>query len=1063
MKCRETIFSYLNYRMFLILIVSFFYFLSFSYSSTFQMEWDSITISPETWTQINTTNVYSSPIVVATPEYTSTTNPNGISVWVTNVTSSSFLVRTSDENFNAQDIITVHYIVIEEGTWSLPGSGIQVEAGQLSTNRVGFEGVGNWVCPTNGEVISFSSSFTNNPYVASTRGSNNNPSAWANTFQNDPADENQPVPVDEMCIGLSQSKAISPGTITSNETIYWLAADEGDGDLGGVEFEILWNEQDTGDSAGNWINGYADAIPFTQSWAHTWIGTPDIIIASQTSVGGVDGAWPVIYDTGNTASIRMFVDEANERSHTGSESGGGWAFDTSGSIGNSAPNNININFTRPLILRDENNTINATITDLEGNSTVVSAIATINGPNSTVYPITLNPQSRNISINTGDLENSTQNYTAISSGDIIGEAGSISLQNRESKLINLTQTYNSKPVIIAIPATQNNDESAYIPIIHSINTTQINISLCRDNGATTCDNSYAAEDVHYMVFDPVIANNYSWMDIGRVNVTTNGVANSFSFSSTFSNIPYVFGLPQTYNISTIVSDGIAAHSWFPTITTTGADIVGCDHDGIVDSCAGTAVEEFGYVAIDTTNENFSKFNFGTQSIGDSDWTPIAYTDTFSNPIISVMVNSENGGEDPKYPWARSVTSLGADIRYCEQEGANSCDTHNNEDTMWIVFEEGEIAIGNGGDDIEKNLTIVRYNEVFSDDAFNITSLNITLNVTQYNNSGSLDRGNNDPNLLVEFDTTSSWQEGGSLNINSSGLYSLDITNPNILRNWSNFNSRNIRISGVNFDYSSNLKDIIEFDEVIIESQFTQYTGNWQSPFTNTSQCGTYNLTSLNSTDEQGAFQLSNYSTINFTIPCNPIITLLTPLNNSKLITQENVNFTFRVESDESILNCTIIINSVENQTIPCNSTQNTSLLINLEGGYYNWTINASDSNNVSSLADEFYFYNILDKYFRIEKTITLSSTNIYEVNISTTNFVNASRDITIFDFVDEDFTAGSLPPFSTFSSIIGFFTGLLYEFNITTPSLATNSTSYAISPLNENATLIDNFIVGAGR
>ncbi|MCA9496932.1 MAG: hypothetical protein KC589_08350, partial [Nanoarchaeota archaeon] len=722
------------------------------FAANLQIEWDSQVVSPETWTQINLANNYDNPIVVASPEYSVTTNAFGISVWVTNVTSNSFMIRTSDENFGAADSINVHYIVMEEGDWNLPDSNIKIEAGRLSTNKVGISGGGNHQCPTYGETISFTNSFNNNPLVISTRGSDNNPSAWAMTFQNDPSNQANPVPVDQMCIGLSQSKAISPGTITNNETIYWIAVDEGNGTLSGVEYEILWNLQDTGDSGGNWINGYADAKPFTQSWAHTWIGTPDVIIGSTTSTAGSDGGWGVIYDTGNTGSIRMFVDEPNERAHSGSESGGGWAFDTGGNYGNVPPSNDFINFSKSLIFLNENNTINATVTDINGNHTINNVIATIVSPNSSKYNISLNPEKINENLTTGDIETGTKDYTAISSGEVIGETGELQLANRTSKLITFTQSYSQTPIIIAIATSNNNDNSPFIPIIHSINTTHANISLCRDNGAATCDNNYAFEDVHYAVFDINKSNNYPWLKVGKVNATTNGGTTGFSFGKTFTNSPYIWALPQTYNIGTSVTNGIGGQSWFTSITTTGANIIGCDHPGTADTCAGTATEEFGYIAIDISNANFSKFDAGTQTISASTWTGITYAETYSNPRIFVMVNSENGGQDPAYPWARSVTTTGADVRYCEADGANYCDTHNGEVTNWFVLENGPIGIGNGGDDIEKNLTITTYNDIFSEITHNITSMILEINITEYNNSGSNNRGNNNPDLEIEFAT-----------------------------------------------------------------------------------------------------------------------------------------------------------------------------------------------------------------------------------------------------------------------------------------------------------------------
>lgn len=1032
------------------------------FGNNLQLEWGSQNIPAETWTEITLTNTYFNPVVVASPEYSVTTNNNGIGVWITNVTSSSFMIRTSDENFASVDSINVHYIVMEEGNWTLPESGIKVEAGKLSTNKVGFQGAGNHECPTYGETVIFSNTFNSNPLVISTRGSNNNANSWAVTFQNNPSNQANPVPNNQMCIGLSQSKAISPGSIISNETIYWIAIDEGQGNISGVEYQILWNLQDTGDSGNSWINGYPDGRPFTQSWDYTWTNSPDIIIGSQTSTAGADGSWAVIYDTGNTASIRMFVDEANERSHSGSESGGGWAFSDSGSFGNLPPKNIFINFSESLIFLNENNTINAIITDINGNQTINSAIATIESPNSTLYNISLNPKKINQNINKSNIETGIKNYTSISNGETIGETGELFLANRTSQIITFTQTYSQPPILIGIVTSNNNDNSPFIPIIHSINTTHANVSLCRDNGDTTCDNNYLSENVHYAVFDITKTNNYSWIHVGKVNATTNGGATSFSFGKTFSNSPYIWALPQTYNIGGTVTNGIGAHSWFTSVTTTGANLIGCDHPGIGDVCAGTAVEEFGYVAIDIANANFSKFDAGTQTISASTWTGISYFEPFLEPRLFVMVNSENGPQDPAYPWARNVESATAQIRYCENDGPNYCDTHNGELTRWFVLEDGPIKIGNGGDDIEKNITIETYNNIFTNTTDNITSILFRINITEYQNLGSINRINNNPDLEIEFFNSVNSIKSEKLNITSNGIFTLNITDEQILNFLEDNNNRNLRINGVNFDYfSSTQKDIIEYNLIDFEIYYETYTGNWSTNFSQTQICGVYNLSRLYSTDTANNLNLTTYNNINFTIPCTPIITLISPINNSKIFGLGEINLTWNVLAQETTLNCDLYINSILNQSFPCNSTLNNTLTINLAGGKYNWTINAEDSNNLSSIAKEENFINIVKQHTQITKNIKSINTDLYHINITLENKLNISNNLIAHDFIDSKFSFGSFTPLYNLINISsGSYNGSILGWNKSLSPLNTSSITYSVSKNSDKYNLLKKFIIG---
>ena len=1050
------------FGLFFVLVFSIF-FIPNIFGVMFQMEWNNITITPESWIKINLENTYANPIVVATPEYTTTTNDNGISTWITNVTVNSFMLRVSDENFNASDNVRVHYMAMEEGAWYLPGSNIKVEAGKVFTNKVAKSGAGNHQCPTYGEVVNFTNTFNSNPLVISTRGSNNNPNSWAASFQNDPADQTNPVPTDQICVGLSQSKAISPGSISNNETVYWIAADEGNGTIGNHEFEILWNLQDTGDSGGNWINGYKDSIPFTQSWAHSWTGSPNLILASQTSTAGSDGSWPVIYDTGNTASIRMFVDEPNERSHSGSESGGGWAFDGPGKYGNFPPSNIFVNFSKSLVFLNQNNTINAVVIDSNGNNTISDVVATVVSPNSTKYNVTLDPEILNKSLSTGDIENSSINYTAINDGEVIGEAGSISLANRTSVLIKFKEIYNQTPVIIAVVSTQNNDDSPFIPVIHSINTTHVNISLCRDNGASTCDNNYLNETVNYAIFDVNKSNKYSWLEVGRVNATTDGSQTAFSFGKTFANAPSIWALPQTYNIDSVVSNGIAGQSWFVSTSTTGSNLVGCDHPGTANSCAGTATEEFGYVAIDTSNANFTKFSSGSKSISNSAWTAITYSESYLNPRVFVMVNSENGAQDPKYPWAKNVGSSGADIRYCEADAANYCDSHNGETTEWFVLEDGKIGIGNGGADVEKNLTIKTYQDIFTNITHNISSMQILLNITKYNNSASLKRGNKNPDLVLELKNgINSWKSFGNLNITSTGIYKLNITDNLVFNAWTNKNNRDLKIRGVNFDYySASEIDMIEYNLTIMNLNYSIYSSNWTGLFSNIGICGIYNLTDLYSTDIENLSNHTTYLGINFTVPCNPIVTLISPLNGTKFFGFGDVNLTWSVLSGDSNLSCGIYINSILNKTVSCNSSINNSIILNLGSGRFNWTVNATDSLNLSDTANPENFINILERNASIIKRIYSVNKDIYGINISVENLVNIKSPLTIIDYVSNLFNPGSfVPNYNWTNTTSGLsFNGNIYGFDLLLNSSSNEGVSYLITKNSFDYYLLDEFVV----
>ena len=173
---------------------------------------------------------------------------------------------------------------------------------------------------------------------------------------------------------------------------------------------------------------------------------------------------------------------------------------------------------------------------------------------------------------------------------------------------------------------------------------------------------------------------------------TAGADTTLNFGKTFANKPVVWTTPQTYN----QNGNIAAHVWVEdtaTKTTSSTPIIGCVHQGTANSCTGGQPdEEVGYVAIDIANVNISGFQSGSASISNSAWTSASFNPSYKNPRVMVTQNDDNGGQDPEYAWARSITTSGMEFRYCEQDGADDCDSHTGEEVDWFALEQGYITL-----------------------------------------------------------------------------------------------------------------------------------------------------------------------------------------------------------------------------------------------------------------------------------------------------------------------------------------------------------------------------------
>ncbi|MEM6583611.1 MAG: DUF1566 domain-containing protein, partial [Pseudomonadota bacterium] len=75
-------------------------------------------VSSSSWRTINLDNTYVNPVIVATPNYSSGSNP--AVVRLRNVTSSSFQIKMTAASEGGVSGVSVHYLVVEEGVYESP-------------------------------------------------------------------------------------------------------------------------------------------------------------------------------------------------------------------------------------------------------------------------------------------------------------------------------------------------------------------------------------------------------------------------------------------------------------------------------------------------------------------------------------------------------------------------------------------------------------------------------------------------------------------------------------------------------------------------------------------------------------------------------------------------------------------------------------------------------------------------------------------------------------------------------------------------------------------------------
>jgi len=288
----------------------------------------------------------------------------------------------------------------------------------------------------------------------------------------------------------------------------------------------------------------------------------------------------------------------------------------------------------------------------------------------------------------------------VSAEEVIGEVGNVTVTDSLVwTWIDFEASYDSTPVIIATITTMNNcpgtcsgtssgnGGNTQTPLIADVTTLGFNFSMCIDAGSTTCATGMVAETFDYFVFNVDVADTLDWIEVGTKSATTNGANTAISYTTSFAGTPDVWTTAQTY----AQAGEIGAHSWIDDKTASGANILGCVHTGTADACdTNNPAETFGYVAIDISEEAFGaavNFQAGSADQSNADWKTATFSPSFTNPRIMVTQNDDDGGQDPEYPQARSVTTTGAEFRFCEQDAGTVCNSHTSEWVFWFAMEE----------------------------------------------------------------------------------------------------------------------------------------------------------------------------------------------------------------------------------------------------------------------------------------------------------------------------------------------------------------------------------------
>lgn len=232
------------------------------------------------WSTVTLGYSFVSPVVIATPSYSSSEPP--LVTRIRNASGSSFELRVgrADNSTTAISGIDVHWIVVEAGTYDAATYGVTMEASTMSSTVT--DNTGSWV----GQSQSYANTYTS-PVVLGqvmTYADADFSVFWAR------GSNRQQAP-DSLNLWLGKHVGEDSDTARADETLGYLVFESGLGTLGSANYEAVVGAQ--------LARGWDDTPPYT--YTHS-ISAATTVILSSAGMDTTDGAWPILHEPSPVSS-----------------------------------------------------------------------------------------------------------------------------------------------------------------------------------------------------------------------------------------------------------------------------------------------------------------------------------------------------------------------------------------------------------------------------------------------------------------------------------------------------------------------------------------------------------------------------------------------------------------------------------------------------------------------------------------------------------------------------------------------------------------------------------------
>ncbi|MHC5061770.1 MAG: PASTA domain-containing protein [Planctomycetota bacterium] len=251
------------------------------------------------WTTVNLAQSYTSMVVVGVANYDNTDGPGAVRIQ--NASGSSFDVRVDAAGGAALSGIDVHYMVVEEGVYTVAADGVKMEAVKYLSTVTDQDN--SWT----GQAQTYSNSYTSPVVLGQVMTYND--SDFSTFWCYGSSRKNPP---DTTNLVTGKSVAEDKDTTRSDETIGYIVIEAGSGTINNTDYVAALG--------GDTVKGTTDAPPY--NYTISGLTSPTAAVASLSAMDGGNGGWAVLYGANplSDSTLNLAIEEDTikdtERKHT---------------------------------------------------------------------------------------------------------------------------------------------------------------------------------------------------------------------------------------------------------------------------------------------------------------------------------------------------------------------------------------------------------------------------------------------------------------------------------------------------------------------------------------------------------------------------------------------------------------------------------------------------------------------------------------------------------------------------------------------------------------------------